>query len=110
MIWALWLGCGLPAPADCGAMAAGPARDACWVEAAVASFPTDPDQAAESVAHIDDPVTRDLAWVRFTRDLDPGSLQWCRRIADPVIAAKCCVLAARPMRHDGRGKAGGPPR
>jgi len=99
---ALW-GCTQKAPErfeDCRSMSAGTARDTCFVTHAVELFHRDKDLGTSTVVHeVSDPAVRDFIWLSVTRDVDPTTDQWCRRIESEAIAERCRVLVRRPHLH-----------
>jgi hypothetical protein len=97
------LGCPDEAPSGvggCQSMSRGAQRDACYVEHAVELFKQDRDLGTSTVVQeVSDPAIRDFIWLTVTRDVDPTSDQWCRRIESEAIAARCRVLVRRPHLH-----------
>jgi hypothetical protein len=65
-------------------------------------FGVDPDEAARLASEgIQDPLVRDLLFLRVSREVDPGGGRWCNLIGTAVLADRCRVLARRP--HLSRG-------
>ena len=99
---ALW-GCSEGEPQrfeDCRSMSAGAKRDSCFVEHAVELFQRDQDLGTSTVAYeVSDSDVRDFIWLTVTRDVDPSTDQWCRRIESEAIAERCRVLVRRPHLH-----------
>ncbi len=104
MLWmlALWA-CTQEEPQrfeDCRSLSAGTERDTCFVTHAVELFKRDKDLGTSTVVHeVSDPKVRDFIWLMVTRDVDPRSDQWCKRIQSEAIAARCRVLVRRPHLH-----------
>jgi len=101
-VLALWA-CAKEAPQrfeDCRSMSSGAKRDTCFVEHAVELFKRDRDLGTSTVVNeVSDSAVRDFIWLMVTRDVDPTSDQWCRRIQSENIAARCRVLVRRPHLH-----------
>ncbi len=97
------LGCVDEAPKrfeDCRSLSAGNARDTCFVHHAVELFKRDRALGTSTVVHeVSDLAVRDFIWLTVTRDVDPTSDQWCRRIESEAIAERCRVLVRRPHLH-----------
>lgn len=95
-------------PADCAARAAGPDRDACYLDQAPALFRADFEAAAAAVERdVGDPLSRDLIWLTVSREVDPSNARTCARIGDAQLAERCRAYVSRPHLHP-RG-AGAPP-
>ena len=109
-------------PEDCRAMAAGTARDECWVAHAPTLFRNTSDSALAITTiqtQVGDSNARDFIWLMVTREVDPSSYQYCRLIEGQALAERCRVVVSRPHLHrdiggknrDGakQGAGGGPP-
>ena len=106
--------------ADCQAMGSSSARDECWATHASELFRNSTNRA-EAVALIEQQVqdsqVRDFIWLSVTREVDPSSFTYCKKIEEQALAERCRVLVSRPHLHrelvgsGGKDKAGpgGPP-
>ena len=107
-------------PDDCQAMDAGAARDECWAAHAPELFRQSADRT-QAIATIEtqvgDSQVRDFIWLSITREVDPSSFTYCKKIEEQALAERCRVLVSRPHLHrelvggGGGDKAGpgGPP-
>lgn len=83
--------------ADCLEIAVPALRDKCLSIFAVELFKTDPEHGIAVVEEqVTDPQVRDFIWLQVTREVDPGSLQYCARIQEEILAARCHTLVMRP--------------
>jgi len=61
------------------------------------------------VEEITDPLVKDYTWLTITREVDPGTPEYCRRIQKREIRDRCEMLVRRPHLHRGLGEGGGSP-
>ena len=89
-------------PADCQAMSAGNERDECWATHAPELFRSTPNRA-EAMAVIEQQVgdarVRDFIWLSITREVDPSTFDYCKKIEEQALAERCRVLVSRPHLH-----------
>lgn len=107
-------------PEDCPGQPEGEARDNCWLTHATELFRTTDDRTA-AIATIDSQVSdtgvRDFIWLAITREVDPSSFTYCKKIEEQALAERCRVLVSRPHLHrelvggggEQKGGPGGPP-
>ncbi|HCH62888.1 MAG: hypothetical protein CL927_16765 [Deltaproteobacteria bacterium] len=89
-------------PEDCRSMAAGSARDECWATHAPALFrtATSPEEAVAVIEkQVGDAQVRDFIWLTITREVDPSSFTYCKKIDERALAERCRVLVSRPHLH-----------
>ncbi|MCB9781057.1 MAG: hypothetical protein H6742_20980 [Alphaproteobacteria bacterium] len=114
MFAAAWLfvlscgGVGAPTPERCEAMGAGAARDECWATVAPQLFADDPARGEQLVeAQVQDQKVKDFIWLTVTREVDPGSGQYCQKIVEPALKRRCMTLVSRPHLHRALQEGGG---
>jgi hypothetical protein len=93
-------GCGGPSrPEDCEAMAAGTARDECYLAVLPDVFRQDPTRGGEFAQRIDDPLVRDFLYLTVTREIDPATDRWCNLIQEDALQGRCKLIVSRPHLH-----------
>lgn len=105
----IWLGLllacsgGTPTtPEDCAGIGDLARRDDCYARVAPEVFRADPPAGVTLVEErVSDPTVRDFIWLEVTRDVDPNTDQYCRRIVDAALKERCMVLVSRPHLHRG---------
>jgi hypothetical protein len=101
---------------DCLELDEGETRDACLESTIVETFRVDPARGEQIISEqVDNPQLRDFMWYIVTKEVDPGSNQYCLKIETPSLAERCRSIVARPHLHrellggDGQQGAGGGP-
>ncbi|MAY81977.1 MAG: hypothetical protein CL930_14510 [Deltaproteobacteria bacterium] len=105
---------GPPTPQRCAAMSEGESRDNCWAEVAVDLFRSQGADAIELIeSGVSDQRVQDYIWLTVTREVDPRSDRYCKRISTASIAERCRVFVRRPHLHRAMdpppNSSGGPP-
>ncbi len=86
--------------ADCEALSAGEDRDNCWTTYAPDVFRQDRSRGEKIVEEqISSPLTQDFIWLTVTREVYPGSNQYCERIQESALKERCSTLVSRPHLH-----------
>jgi hypothetical protein len=85
--------------ADCAAIEDVAWRDECYAKIALEVTRTDRPAGAALVMKIQDPLIRDYTWLTITREVDPGTPEFCRRIKKSEIRDRCEMLVRRPHLH-----------
>jgi hypothetical protein len=86
--------------ADCTGISSAKERDECYLKVLPAVFKADAEAGVRMVENdVSDPVSRDFAWYKVTKEVDPNSNKYCDRIKDRTLADRCRTLVSRPHLH-----------
>ncbi len=94
-------------PEDCRALSDVRWRDECFSQVAVQVFRSDRAAGEALALEVSDPLVRDYIYLAVTREIDPGSPEYCRLIELVELRARCEMLVRRPHLH--RELVGEPP-
>lgn len=87
---------------DCAKLSAGAERDNCWAAHIVEVFSDDVKKGEGIVeTEIEDETVRDFIWLMITREYDPSTNKYCKKIQEAVLADRCHTLVVRPHLHRG---------
>ena len=90
-------------------------RTSCMEVTIVDAFRADPVRGEQVIEEeVGDQRLRDFMWYIVTKEVNPGSPQYCEKIETAQLAERCRAIVQRPHLHrelldDGDGAAGGGP-
>ena len=89
---------------DCDVLQRSSQRDECYGYIAPQVFRAGKEEGEALVGKVEDPLTKDYIYLTVTREIDPSSAEYCKKIQMPKLAERCELLVARPHLHRGLKK------
>ena len=85
---------------DCQGLERGVDKDNCWSVHLIDVFATDPTKGSQIIEQdISDQKVRDFLWLEMTREVDPTTMKYCKKIKDNGLLERCRLLVSRPHLH-----------
>ena len=90
---------------DCLALSRSSQRDDCLSTHAVDLFKRNPQKATQELPNLVlDPVILDYIWLKVTREYNPATQDYCKKIKDNLLKKRCVTLVRRPHLYRDRTK------
>ena len=85
---------------DCHGLEKGLDKDNCWSVHLVDVFKQDPTKGSQIIEQdISDQKVQDFLWLEMTREVDPTTMTYCKKITDKGLLERCRLLVSRPHLH-----------
>jgi hypothetical protein len=99
---------------DCAQLPMGIDKDNCWSVHLVELFAEDSQQGFSIIENeVSSVKVQDYLWLEMTREVDPTTMTYCKKIIDKALMERCRMLVSRPHLHRdilrGKENSGGVP-